>query len=270
VRDPELYDRLGVGYTAVRRPDPRIAAAIHAALGDALTIVNVGAGTGSYEPEDRRLVAIEPSRVMVAQRPPDAAPAILASAERLPLADQSVDAAMAILSDHHWTDRARGLAELRRVARRRVVVFQFDPACADLFWLVRDYLPTFGRRLRGRDLATLMAPLGAVEMRPVPIPHDCQDGFLAAYWRRPEAYLDAAVRDGISVFRLLPEPEVSRAVARLRADLESGEWERRNADILERDALDLGYRVVVAEYARGRGRQRRLRSSPNTPRTISR
>jgi SAM-dependent methyltransferase len=245
----ELYDRLGVGYTSLRRPDPRIAAAIHEALGDAVTIVNVGAGTGSYEPADRRLVAIEPSRVMVAQRPPDAAPAILASAEDLPLADDSVDAAMAILTDHHWADRARGLAEMRRVARRRVVLFQFDPACSDAFWLVRDYLPTFRRRMQDRDLATLMAPLGEVELRPVPIPHDCADGFLAAFWRRPHAYLDPGVRDGISVFRLLPEAEVADAVARLRADLESGAWERRNAGILERDAMDLGYRLVVAEYA---------------------
>jgi SAM-dependent methyltransferase len=249
VSGPELYDRLGAGYSAVRRADPRIAAAIHAALGDAATVVNVGAGTGSYEPADRRLVAIEPSGVMVAQRPPGAAPAILASAEALPLADGSVDAAMAVLSDHHWTDRARGLAEMRRVARRRVVLFQFDPACADAFWLVRDLLPTFARRLRGHDLASLMAPLGEVELRPVPIPHDCEDGFLAAYWRRPHAYLDPAVRDGISVFRLLPEAEVSAAVARLRADLESGAWHRRNADILDREELDLGYRLVIAEYA---------------------
>jgi SAM-dependent methyltransferase len=249
VTGPELYDRLGVGYTAVRRADPRIAAAIHDALGDAVTIVNVGAGAGAYEPEDRRLVAVEPSRVMVAQRPPGAAPAIIASAEDLPLADDSVDAAMAVLSDHHWADRARGLREMRRVARRRVVLFQFDPACFDAFWLVRDYLPTFRGRLLDRDLATTVAPLGEVQLRPVPIPQDCEDGFLAAYWRRPQAYLDPAVRDGISVFRLLPEAEVAGAVARLRADLESGAWQRRNEDILQRDAMDLGYRVVVAEYA---------------------
>ncbi|MEA2289183.1 MAG: hypothetical protein QOD55_1180 [Solirubrobacteraceae bacterium] len=247
--EPALYDRLGVGYTTLRRADPRIAARIHDALGDAVTVVNVGAGTGSYEPADRRLVAVEPSHVMIAQRPPDAAPAVIGSAEALPLADRSVDAAMAVLSDHHWSDRARGLREMRRVARRRVVLFQFDPACVDALWLVRDYLPEFRRRLQGRTLAALMAPLGPVRMRPVPIPHDCRDGFLAAYWRRPHAYLDAAVRDRISVFRLLPAADVATAVARLRADLQSGEWERRNADILALEELDLGYRVVVAEYA---------------------
>jgi SAM-dependent methyltransferase len=244
-----LYDRLGVTYTATRREDPRLAAAIHAALGDAVTVVNVGAGTGSYEPRDRRVVAIEPSRVMIAQRPRDAAPAIVGTAEDLPLADDSVDAAMAVLTDHHWPDRARGLAEMRRVARRRAVVFQHDPPVAADFWLTRDYLPTFLARLRGRRLAAMMAPLGDVELRPVPIPHDCRDGFLGAFWRRPEAYLDPEVRAGISVFALLSDDEVSAAVDALRADLRSGAWARRNAGILDREELDLGFRVVVAEYA---------------------
>jgi SAM-dependent methyltransferase len=243
-----LYDRIGVTYTATRGEDPRLAAAIHAALGDAVTVVNVGAGTGSYEPRDRKVVAIEPSAVMIAQRPPDAAPAIIATAEALPLADDGVDAAMAVLTDHHWADRAQGLREMRRVARRRAVVFQHDPAVAERFWLTRDYLPTFLRRLRGKVLAEMMRPLGDVEIRPVPIPHDCRDGFLAAHWRRPRAYLDPAVRAGISVFAMLPEEEVATAVERLRADLESGAWERRNADILDRDELDLGFRLVVAEY----------------------
>jgi SAM-dependent methyltransferase len=244
--DP-LYDRLGVDYATRRRSDPRIAAAIHEALGDAVSVVNVGAGTGSYEPEDRRLVAIEPSAVMIAQRPPGAAPAVIASAEALPLADDSVDAAMAVLTDHHWRDRAQGLRELRRVARRRVVVFQLDPARAGDFWMTREYLPTFGRRLRGRSLEELMRPLGPVQMRPVPIPHDCVDGFYAAHWRRPEAYLDPAVRAGISIFSLLPEEEIADGVARLGADLESGAWAARHAGLLGLDELDLGFRVVVAE-----------------------
>ena len=244
-----LYDRIGRTYTTTRREDPRLAAAIHAALGDAVTVVNVGAGTGSYEPRDRKVVAIEPSPVMIAQRPPDAAPAVIGVAEALPLADASVDAAMAVLSDHHWRDRAQGLREMRRVARRRAVIFQHDPQVGAEFWLVRDYLPTFARRLEGKRLQQLMRPLGDVEVRPVPIPHDCHDGFLGAFWRRPHAYLDPAVRAGISVFALLPEEEVEAAVGRLRADLDTGEWERRNAAILEREQLDLGFRVIVAEYA---------------------
>jgi hypothetical protein len=173
---------------------------------------------------------------------------VIGFAEDLPLADRSVDAAMAVLSDHHWRDRAQGLREMRRVARRRAVVFQHDPQVGAEFWLVRDYLPTFARRLEGKHLPDLMRPLGEVEVRPVPIPHDCRDGFLGAFWRRPHAYLDPAVRAGISVFALLPEDEVEAAVGRLRADLESGEWERRNAAILDREELDLGFRVIVAAY----------------------
>jgi SAM-dependent methyltransferase len=242
-----LYDRIGDGYATVRQEEPAIAAAIHAALGDARTIVNVGAGAGSYEPHDRDVVAVEPSRVMLAQRPVGAAPAVQASAVALPFADGAFDAAMAVLSDHHWPDRAAGLRELRRVARRRSVVFQCDiDGQCDRFWLVRDYLTTF--RPPSMTIAELAGHLGADHVAPVPIPHDCRDGFLAAYWRRPHAYLDQRVRDGISVFRLLPPAEVEVAIGRLRADLESGEWARRNAAILDLDALDLGYRLIVASY----------------------
>jgi SAM-dependent methyltransferase len=242
-----LYDRIGDGYAAVRREDPAIAAAIHAALGDARSVVNVGAGTGSYEPRDRAVVAVEPSPVMLAQRPVGAAPAVQASAEALPFADGSFDAAMAVLSDHHWPDRVAGLRELRRVARRRVVVFQCDlDVQVEAFWLVRDYLTTF--RPEAMTMAELAGHVGATRVEPVPLPHDCRDGFLAAYWRRPRAYLDKRVRDGISVCRLLPPADVETAIARLRADLESGEWARRNAAILEREATDLGYRLVIADY----------------------
>ena len=185
---------------------------------------------------------------MLAQRPVGAAPAVQATAEALPFADGAFDAAMAILSDHHWPDRAGGLRELRRVARRRAVVFQCDlEAQAGAFWLVRDYLDDVPPGLDD-DRRDRRPPRRAAAIEPVPIPHDCRDGFLAAYWRRPRAYLDKRVRDGISVFRLLPPAEVETAIERLRADLESGEWARRNAAILEREAMDLGYRLVIAEY----------------------
>jgi SAM-dependent methyltransferase len=240
-----LYDHIGRSYVATRAEDPRIAAAIHEALGDARTVLNVGAGAGSYEPRNRTVVAVEPSAVMRAQRPPGAAPCIDARAEALPFADRSFDAAMAVLSDHHWRDRLRGLRELRRVARR-AVVFQWSPESAREFWLTRDYLPSFPGP-QAVSLSETESALGATRIVPVPIPHDCRDGFLMAYWRRPEAYLDPEVRANISVFSVLPAGEVEQMLANLRGDLESGAWARRNADLLERDAVDFGYRVLIAE-----------------------
>jgi SAM-dependent methyltransferase len=239
------YDRIGCSYHATRGADPRIAAAIHAALGDAQTVLNVGAGSGSYEPCDRAVTAVEPSAVMRAHRPPDAAPCIDARAEALPFGDGVFDAAMAVLSDHHWDDRAAGLRELRRVARR-AVVFTWDPALRTAFWLTEQYMPRFARG-EEESFAELEAALGATEVVPVPIPHDCRDGFLMAYWRRPDAFLDPVVRANISVFALLPPAEVDVMVERLRADLESGAWAERNAGLLEHDALDLGYRIAIGE-----------------------
>jgi SAM-dependent methyltransferase len=225
---------------------------VRAALGDARTVLNVGAGAGSYEPADLEVTAVEPAAVMRAQRPPGAAPVVDAHAEDLPFADDSFDAAMAILSDHHWPDHARGLAELRRVARRRVVLFNWDPAAQAESWLVRDYVRGFERLVpAGYSIEDTLERLGGGHIEAVPIPHDCRDGFLHAYWRRPHAYLDSQVRAGISVFRLLPAAEVEEAVERLRADLESGEWERRNANLLGLEELDLGYRLVVTEVATG-------------------
>ena len=197
----ELYDRIGRTYTTTRGEDPRLRAAIHAALGDARTVLNVGAGTGAYEPADRDVLAVEPSEVMRAQRPRGAAPAIDARAEQLPFADRSFDAAMAVLSDHHWDDRAGGLREMRRVADR-AVVFTWDPAYVDAFWLTRDYLPGF-RRLHGMAIEEVARHLKATRVEPLPLAADWQDGFLMAFWRRPEAYLDEAVRAGISVFGVL-------------------------------------------------------------------
>jgi SAM-dependent methyltransferase len=241
------YDTIGVGYTRVRREDPRIAARIRDALGDARTVLNVGAGAGAYEPGDLDVIAVEPSAVMRAQRPLGAAPVIDASAEALPFSDDSFDAAMAVLTDHHWTDHARGLAEMRRVARRRVVLFTWDPDTALDSWIVRDYFPGVPASAGPpRALGPMLEQLGGGRIEVVPIPHDCVDGFFHAYWRRPEAYLDRDVRAGISVFALLPPEEVEDGVARLSADLGRGDWHRRNSAILELDELDVGYRLVVA------------------------
>jgi SAM-dependent methyltransferase len=240
------YDTIGVGYTRVRREDPRIAARIRAALGDARTLLNVGAGAGAYEPADLDVTAVEPSDVMRRQRPPDAVLAIDASAEALPFPDGSFDAVMAVLSDHHWTDHVRGLAEMRRVARRRVL-FTWDPRTARDSWLVRDYIPGFVRfSPPDYALEQTLERLGGGRIEVVPIPHDCVDGFLHAYWRRPEAYLEPHVRAGISVFARLTPEEVEEGLAQLGADLQSGEWQRRNAELLEIEELDLGYRLVIA------------------------
>lgn len=243
------YDRIGTGYTETRRPDPRLAARILESLGEAGSVVNVGAGTGSYEPADRPVVAVEPSWTMIRQRPPGAAPAVCARAEALPLLDRSVDAALAILTVHHWTDPPRGLAEMRRVARRRVVVFTWDPRVWESFWLFRDYLPGLREFDRGREVPVdrITAALGTCRVQTVPIPHDCADGFHGAFWRRPAAYLDPRVRAGISSYSLAPAEETRDGLRRLEEDIRTGAWAARHRDLVDRDELDLGYRLIVAE-----------------------
>jgi SAM-dependent methyltransferase len=245
-----IYDRIGRGYTTTRRPDPRIAAAIGAALGNARTLVNVGAGAGAYEPRDRRVVAVEPSTAMVRQRPAGAAPCMRAIAEQLPFRDRAFDASLAALTLHHWTDRAAGLAELRRVARRRVVILTWDPGPGGEFWLMRDYFPEILALdiPRFPSVSSMERSLGPIQMAPVPVPHDCQDGFLGAFWRRPEAYLDPAVRGAISAFALLDPERVGAGVARLADDLASGRWEARHGSLRQQESLDLGYRLIVAEH----------------------
>jgi SAM-dependent methyltransferase len=247
------YDVIGRGYTLVRRADPRLAKAIWEALGDARSVLNVGAGAGAYEPENREVTAVEPSAAMIAQRPATAAPVVQAGAEELPFPDNGFDAVMAILSDHHWRDRKQGLRELRRVARQRVVLFNADPAAAERFWLTTDYLPSFlglipeRYRQPGFWAEELADWLGDVRLEPFAIPHDCLDGFYAAYWRRPTAYLRAEVRAGISIFARLKDADVDEALQALRYDLDTGAWHRRHRALLNYGELDLGYRVVLAE-----------------------
>ncbi len=244
----QLYDTIGATYTVTRRTEPRIAAQVWAALGDSRTILNVGAGTGSYEPPGRRVLAVEPSALMRSQRPQDAAPCLPGSAENLPFADQSFDAAMAFATIHHWQDPIAGLREMRRVARR-VVVFTHDtsdPGWSRRFWLIRDYLPEVADLIAGRPSLTELARAIGARMEPVLIPWDCADGFFEAYWRRPEAYLDENVRRGISVWaRVGPDAE-QRAVHSLRADLVCGRWAERNRDLVDLDAAELGLRLLIA------------------------
>jgi SAM-dependent methyltransferase len=240
-RSPDaLYQATATGYRAVRRPDPRIAAQIAAAAG-AGRVVNVGAGAGSYERETGVFAAVEPSPAMVRQRPAGAAPVVRGRAEALPLEAGCADVALAVLTIHHWTDLAAGVAEMRRVARRRVLV-TWDPACAPRFWLARDYLPAAlvsWDTGRFPPLPRLLALLPGATVQEIPIPHDCSDGFLGAYWRRPEALLSGEVRRGISSLAGW-SGSLDAVWERLAADLRSGAWQARNAELAGRAAIDLG------------------------------
>jgi SAM-dependent methyltransferase len=213
-------------------------------------VANIGAGTGSYEPSNT-VVAVEPSNVMIRQRPDGAAPVVRAVAERLPMRADAVDAALAVLTIHHWSDVGAGVTEMIRVARRRVVIFTWDDNVFRQFWLLRDYLPAAAEmdmRL-AVPMTTLLSMLGDASVQTVPIPHDCTDGFGGAYWRRPHAYLDAEVRAGISMLALTPEPLLRDGLSRLRSDLATGAWTDRHADLLDKPQLDLGYRLVVSDLA---------------------
>ena len=240
----KIYDTIGVDYAVQRKPDPRIAAAIREGLGEATKILNVGAGAGSYEPEDLMVTALEPSQEMIGQRPPNACPVIQGYAENLPFADDEFDAAMAVLTVHHWGNQAQGMYEMRRVARDNVVILTFD-AYFEGFWLT-DYFPALVELDKGQmpPMNDYAQWLGPVEIKPVPIPADCTDGFLCAYWQRPEAYLDEKVRAAISAFWKIGD--LSDGLARLGSDISSGAWEAQYGHLRSEEALDCGYRLVVA------------------------
>lgn len=242
-----LYDTLGIGYRELRQPDPRIGAYIRQGLGDARSIINVGAGAGSYEPRNCELIAVEPSSVMIAQRPQESAPVVRAVAEALPFADKSFDAALAILTIHHWPNINQGLQELARVASNKVVIFTFDPT-VKYAWLI-DYFPEF----QAIDLAA-MPPLTDIAKQftrasivNVPIPHNCSDGFLCAYWRRPRAYLNADVRAAISSFAKIADAKPG--LAALEQDLDSGAWDKRYGELLTQTSLDCGYRLIIGDLS---------------------
>ncbi|HEY5815583.1 MAG TPA: class I SAM-dependent methyltransferase [Solirubrobacterales bacterium] len=243
------YDRLGLGYNAVRRPDPRIAAQIEAALGDARSVLNVGAGAGSYEPTGREVTAVEPSRTMIEQRPPGAAPVVEGIAENLPFEDDSFDAAMALITVHHWSDAQAGLAEMVRVARQRVLVLTFTPTPPTELWMARDYFPRIldfhARVMLPIDELTAMLPTASIE--PVPIPSRCTDGFWLAIFDRPDLHLDPDVRRASSSWHHMAQDEIEEGLARLSADLESGRWDERNGHLRTQAELDVGLRLIIAE-----------------------
>ncbi len=271
-----VYDTIGQGYIAHRRVEPSWEAVIREQLGDGRVVVNVGAGTGNYEPGDRMVIAVDPSSVMMQQRPAGAAPGVRASGSALPLPSGCADVAMAILTLHHWDDWAVGLSELCRVAPRRIVL-TMDFEMHSRFWLLEEYVPEVGAFTRSQEpgyeaVAEVIGggaggadagncgdggdggdgcDGGAVAVIPLLVPRDMEDGVLGAYWCRPEAYLDPAVRANCSGLALADPAVVARGVAALEADLASGEWHRRHADLAEREAIDLGYRLVVADSGEG-------------------
>ncbi|MGH3329397.1 MAG: methyltransferase domain-containing protein [Streptomycetales bacterium] len=243
-----VYDLIGRSYRTTRRPDPRIAAQVHAALYGMRSVLNVGAGAGSYEPAET-VVAVEPSSVMIAQRPAGSAACVRAIAEALPLRDNCVDAALAVLTTHHWTDLAVGITELRRVARRRIVILACDQSVFREFWLLREYLPEAATvsDTHAVSVTWLVDLLSGARIEQVPVPHDCADGFGAAYWRRPDAYLDPGVRAGISMLAQASSPSLADGLTRLADDLDSGRWRERHHALLQLDQLDAGYRLLVSD-----------------------
>lgn len=248
------YDEIGHGYAVTRREDPRIVAAIEAALADAETVVNVGAGTGSYEPRSRRVVAIEPSEVMAAQRPAERVPAVLATADRLPLIDDAVDAAMTVLSLHHWDEHRRGgVAEMRRVARGPVVIVTYDAEVSSAMWLMADYLPEVAALDRRtfppiRDLKRWLG--GTVTVRSLPLHRDTPDWMLGSFWAHPERVLDAAARQATSGFARMDPDVVSRVVDAVRRDVDEGRWDAKHGHLRALDELDVGLRLVVGHPGR--------------------
>lgn len=242
---PASYDTVGVNYSDLRKPDIRIERMIREALGPVRTVLNVGAGTGSYEPADRQVTAVEPSLEMIRQRGASAAPVIQGYAENLPFGDNTFDAAMATLTVHHWADKEKGLREMLRVSRGRVVILTFDPSHRG-FWL-EDYVPQLAALDDSQmpEMTDYETSLGPVEITTVPVPHDCADGFLYAYWRRPAAYLDPRIRAAMSSFWAVGD--TSQGLEKLARDLDTGAWAQRHSELLDLDEYDAGYRLVTTK-----------------------
>ena len=243
--EPPEYDRIGIGYVSHRLPDPRLSAAIHGAIGPAEMVLNVGAGAGSYEPQDCPVVALEPSGVMLTQHP--GRRRVQGAAEHLPFDDGTFDVALAILTVHHWGDLNAGLEELRRVAKRQVI-FTWDPSHERKLWITTDYVPAIDALETSRftPLAVVVDALEAHTVVPFEIPHDFTDGFQAAFWRRPEMYLDPEVRAASSTFASLPPELVEPGIEQLRIDLETGKWREKYQELTALDRADLGHRIVIA------------------------
>lgn len=239
-----LYDSIGSNYAKLRKPDQRIAAAIEHKLNDAKTILNIGAGTGSYEPTNREVTALEPSSVMIAQRSIRAASVIQANAENLPFSDKSFDISLAILSIHHWKDQIKGLCEMKRVSRRQLL-FTWNPLHPG-FWLTQIYFPEILAIDKSifPKFSLIERILGPLVIEHGPIPADCTDGFGSAYWNRPEAYLSHEVRSAMSSFNKITQ--LKEGIAKLKQDIECGEWDRKYGHLRQRNELDVGFAILTS------------------------
>ena len=244
-----IYDSVGRTYSSHRQSDPYIADAINNALVGCYSVLNVGAGPGSYEPAYLAVTAVEPSRIMIDQRPLTAAKCIRATAEDLPFPDRHFDAVLGVMTVHHWRDLEKGLRECVRVARMKVVILTTDMSEFSRFWLF-DYLPELFTidRAAFPSIERVAKALAATTITPVPIPRNCRDGFLGAYWQRPAAYLDPTVRASISTFAKLLDS--AAGLRQIEVDVRSGEWSRKYQHLLDRNDLDLGYRLVTATVDR--------------------
>ncbi|GAA4524410.1 class I SAM-dependent methyltransferase [Brachybacterium paraconglomeratum] len=243
------YGEIGSSYSRYRRPDPRIAAVIREALGDARTVLNVGAGTGSYEPADREVTAVEPSAAMRAQRPADLPSAVDATAEQLPFADDSFDASMATFSVHQWRDVGAGLCEMRRVTRGPVVILTCDPTRVEEFWL-REYAPEIlaVEARRYPALEVLAEGLGGnVSCSVVAIPQVCTDGFTEAYYGRPEHLLDAEAQLSCSAWSFVEPAVIARFTQQLTVDLLTGTWDAKHGALRTLPQYEGSLVLVFAE-----------------------
>ncbi|MEM7551506.1 MAG: class I SAM-dependent methyltransferase [Bacteroidota bacterium] len=241
-----IYDQIGINYSGNRCTDPKIAEQLFSKLKGAKRIVNIGAGTGSYEPESVEVVAVEPSSEMIAQRKMDSYPSVQAYAEKLPFEDHSFSHAMTVLSMHHWENRAQAFREINRVITEKFIALTWNPA-SDPFWLTRDYFP----EIYEMDLnifpkmEEFTKHFNEVEVSSLMVPDDCKDGFLSTFWKRPQAYLDEQVRQSMSAFAKIGD--YSDRLEKLKIDLQSGTWKERNQNILDKTALDMGYVIVSAK-----------------------
>lgn len=244
-----VYDRIGVGYATRRRPDPRWAEAIRDAIGPARNVLNVGAGTGSYEPPDLDVIALDPSTTMLAQRPRGSAPFVAAVAEAIPFSDETFDVSTCLLTIHHWSDWRRGLAEVKRVTKHRIVIVTADIFSDDATFWPKDYFPEIAAwdREHMHAIDAILEELWPARVDALPIAADFTDGCCGAFWQRPEAYLDPNVRAGISGFSLIPNDAVARGLTELSRDLQSGAWKERYGWLLDMDQMDIGIRMIVAE-----------------------